>query len=136
MQLIEKISAEQLRLTAQFSTGDTVRVHVRIREGDKERTQVFEGVVIRMRRGGTSASFTVRKISYGVGVERLFPLHAPSIERVETVTAGKVRRARLFFLRARRGKKARLKEADVRTRGARLATSTPQGGGATSAANS
>ena len=114
MSLLAKIAAEQVRLVPHFCTGDTVRVHVRIREGDKERTQVFEGVVIGMRRGGSSASFTVRKISYGTGVERLFPLHAPCIEKVERVTAGRVRRARLFFLRARRGKKARLKEADVR----------------------
>ena len=92
-----------------FRTGDTVRVHVRIREGDKERTQVFEGVVIRRRRGGSSGSFTVRKVSYGVGVERIFPLDSPSVERVEIKSRGHVRRARLYFLRDLRGKKARLR---------------------------
>ncbi len=92
-----------------FRTGDTVRVHVRIREGDKERTQVFEGVVIRRRRGGSSGSFTVRKVSYGVGVERIFPLDSPSVEKMEIKSRGHVRRSRLYFLRDLRGKKARLR---------------------------
>ncbi len=92
-----------------FSSGDTVRVHVKIREGDKERTQVFEGVVIRRRKGGASASFTVRKISYGVGVERIFPVESPIVEKVEIKSRGHVRRSRLYYLRDLRGKKARLR---------------------------
>ncbi len=92
-----------------FRSGDTVRVHVKIREGDKERTQVFEGVVIRLRRGGASGSFTVRKISYGVGVERIFPIDSPSVEKVEIKARGHVRRARLYYLRDLKGKKARLR---------------------------
>jgi large subunit ribosomal protein L19 len=92
-----------------FRSGDTVRVHVKIREGDKERTQVFEGVVIRRRRGGSSASFTVRKVSYGVGVERIFPTDSPSVEKLEIKSRGHVRRSRLYFLRDLRGKKARLR---------------------------
>ena len=92
-----------------FRSGDTVRVHVKIREGEKERTQVFEGVVIRRRRGGASASFTVRKVSYGVGVERIFPIESPIVERVEIKSRGHVRRSRLYYLRNLRGKKARLR---------------------------
>jgi large subunit ribosomal protein L19 len=92
-----------------FRPGDTVRVHVRIREGDKERTQIFEGVVIRRRRGGASATFTVRKVSYGVGVERIFPVESPAVEKIEIKSRGHVRRARLYYLRALRGKKARLR---------------------------
>jgi large subunit ribosomal protein L19 len=92
-----------------FRPGDTVRVHVRIREGDKERTQVFEGVVIRRRGGGASATFTVRKVSYGVGVERIFPVESPAVEKVEIKSRGHVRRARLYYLRALRGKRARLR---------------------------
>jgi large subunit ribosomal protein L19 len=92
-----------------FRSGDTVRVHVRIREGDKQRTQVFEGVVIRRRKGGSSASFTVRKVSYGVGVERVFPVESPVVEKVEIKSRGHVRRSRLYYLRDLRGKKARLR---------------------------
>ena len=92
-----------------FRSGDTVRVHVKIREGDKERTQVFEGVVIRRRRGGSSGSFTVRKVSYGVGVERIFPIDSPTVEKLEIKSRGHVRRSRLYFLRDLRGKKARLR---------------------------
>ena len=92
-----------------FRPGDTVRVHVRVKEGDKERTQVFEGVVIRKRRGGSSASFTVRKVSYGVGVERIFPVESPSVQKVEIKSRGHVRRSRLYYLRDLRGKKARLR---------------------------
>jgi large subunit ribosomal protein L19 len=92
-----------------FRSGDTVRVHVKIREGDKERTQVFEGVVIRRRRGGNSASFTVRKISYGVGVERIFPLVSPNVQKIEIKSRGHVRRSRLYYLRDLEGKKARLR---------------------------
>ena len=114
MGIIEKIEEEQLRHSTNFRSGDNVRVHVRIKEGDKERIQVFEGVVIALCRGANRGSFTVRKVSYGVGVERVFPLHSPSVEKVEVVSSGKVRRARLFYLRDRRGKAARLKERDTR----------------------
>jgi large subunit ribosomal protein L19 len=92
-----------------FRPGDTVRVHVKITEGDKERIQVFEGVVIRRRGRGVSATFTVRKVSYGVGVERIFPVESPSVTKVEIKSRGHVRRARLYYLRELRGKKARLR---------------------------
>jgi large subunit ribosomal protein L19 len=93
-----------------FRVGDTVRVHVRIVEGDKERVQAFEGVVIRRRRGGNRSTFTVRKISYGVGVERTFPYFSPRVEKVDLMSRGRVRRARLYYLRERTGKAARIKE--------------------------
>ena len=93
-----------------FRAGDTLRVNVRVKEGDKERLQAFEGVVIRKRGGGASASFTVRRISYGVGVERTFPLHSPRIERVEVARRSRVRRSKLYYLRGLAGKAARLKE--------------------------
>ncbi len=96
--------------TPAFRTGDTVKVHIRIVEGDKERIQVFQGVVVRRRRGTMGASFTVRKISHGVGVEKTFVLHSPRYEKVELVTEGRVRRSRLFYLRKLRGKSARIKE--------------------------
>lgn len=92
-----------------FRSGDAVRVHVKIREGEKERIQVFEGVVIRRRGAGVSATFTVRKISYGVGVERVFPVESPAVAKVEIKSRGHVRRSRIYFLRERRGKKARLR---------------------------
>jgi large subunit ribosomal protein L19 len=95
-----------------FRVGDTVRVHTKISEGDKERIQIFEGVVIRRRRGHLSSTFTVRKVSYGVGVERIFPVYSPRIEKIEVVTSGQVRRARLFYLRELQGKAARLKSAE------------------------
>jgi len=98
-----------------FRAGDTLRVHVRIREGDKERIQVFEGVVIRRKRAGTSSSFTVRKLSYGVGVERQFPLYSPLIAKIEVKSRGKVRRSRLFYLRELRGKAARIKDRSEST---------------------
>lgn len=94
----------------EFRPGDTVRVHVRIREGDKERIQVYEGVVIRRKRGGIGATFTVRKVSYGVGVERIFPLRSPMVARIEVKARGKVRRSRLFYLRERTGKAARIRD--------------------------
>ncbi len=94
-----------------FRPGDTVRVHVKIKEGDKYRIQVFEGVVIVLKNNGLSSTFTVRKVSSGYGIERIFPLHSPIIEKLEVVKSGKVRRARLYYLRGRRGKAARLKEA-------------------------
>ncbi len=113
MSILQKIEQENTRREANFRTGDTVRVHVKIKEGDKERVQVFEGVVISLRRGGNRSTFTVRKVSYGVGVERIFPLHSPAIDNVELVTSGKVRRARLYYLRARKGKAARLRERET-----------------------
>lgn len=97
-----------------FRVGDTVRVHVRIVEGDKERLQAFEGVVIRRRRGGNRGTFTVRKVSYGVGVERTFPYTSPRVEKVDVIAKGRVRRARLYYLRERAGKAARIRE-QVRT---------------------
>jgi len=106
---IAAIEQAQLRELPPFRVGDTVRVHFRIREGEKERVQVFEGVVIRRRGGDVRSTFTVRKVSYGVGVERIFPMHSPRIERVEIAARGHVRRARLYYLRDLRGKKARLR---------------------------
>ncbi len=94
----------------EFRAGDTVRLHVRVREGDKQRIQIFQGVVIARRGGGTRESFTVRKISGGVGVERVFPLHSPSLDKIEVVRHGKVRRAKLYYLRELRGKAARIEE--------------------------
>ena len=110
MNLVDVVERENARRDLPpFRPGDTVRVHVRVREGDKERTQVFEGVVIRRRRGGGSASFTVRKVSYGVGVERIFPVESPAVQKVEIKSRGHVRRSRLYYLRERSGKKARLR---------------------------
>jgi len=110
-QLIQALTQEQLRSDLpSFRPGDTVRVHVKIVEGTRERVQVFEGVVIKRRGGGVSETFTVRKISYGVGVERAFPLHTPKIEKIEVMRRGKVRRAKLYYLRNLRGKAARIKE--------------------------
>lgn len=107
----DMLEREQMRMDIpDFSAGDTVRVHVRIKEGEKERLQIFEGVVLRRRGSGMGATFTVRKISYGVGVERIFPLHAPVIDRVEVVTRGKVRQGRIYYLRGLRGRAARIKE--------------------------
>jgi len=111
MNILEMLEKEQMRTDIPaFRPGDTVKVHARIKEGEKERIQVFQGVVIRKRKGNTGASFTVRKISYGIGVERIFPLHSPSIEKIEVVTRGKVRRGRIYYLRKLRGKAARIKE--------------------------
>ena len=111
MERVDQLAREQMRADLpQFRPGDTVEVHVRIVEGDKERIQVFKGVVIRKRGALTGASFTVRKVSYGVGVERIFPLHSPSIDQVVVLTRGDVNRSRLYYLRERRGKAARIKE--------------------------
>jgi large subunit ribosomal protein L19 len=111
MNIMEALEKEQMRVDIpDFKPGDTVRVHAKIKEGEKERIQVFQGVVICKRKGNTSATFTVRKVSYGIGVERIFPLHSPVIDRVEVVTKGKVRRGRLYYLRNLRGKAARIKE--------------------------
>jgi large subunit ribosomal protein L19 len=111
MDIIENIEKEQMRLDIpDFKPGDTVRVHAKIKEGDKERIQVFQGAVIRKRKGRTGATFTVRKVSYGIGVEKIFPLHSPNIEKVEIISRGKVRRSRLYYMRQLRGKAARIKE--------------------------
>jgi large subunit ribosomal protein L19 len=111
MEKIQQIEKEQMRLDhPDFGPGDNVKVHVKIREGEKERIQVFQGVVISKRKGNTNATFTVRKVSYGVGVERIFPLHSPAIDKIEVVTRGRVRRAKIYYLRKLRGKAARIKE--------------------------
>ena len=111
MERVDQLAREQMRADLpQFRPGDTVEVHVRIVEGDKERIQVFKGVVIRKRGALSGASFTVRKVSYGVGVERIFPLHSPSIDQVVVLTRGDVNRSRLYYLRERRGKAAHIKE--------------------------
>jgi large subunit ribosomal protein L19 len=111
MRAIEAVEGGQLKERPQMRWGDTVRVHVRVREGDKERIQVFEGIVIGMHRGGARATFTVRKVSFGQGVERIFPLHSPIIDKVDVVRSAQVRRAKLYYLRALKGKAARMKEA-------------------------
>ena len=107
---IEQIDASQFD-TAVVAIGDTVRVHLKVKEGNRERIQVFEGTVIAKKHGGLEETFTVRRVSYGVGVEKVFPVHAPSIEKIETVRHGKVRRAKLYYLRDRVGKSAKIKEA-------------------------
>jgi len=113
--IIERIDREQMRYDMpDFRPGDSVKVHIRIIEGNKERVQIFEGVVIRRRRGNMGATFTVRKISHGVGVEKTFALHSPRLEKVEIVTRGKVRRSRLYYLRGLRGKASRIKAKDLR----------------------
>ena len=107
---MEAVEREQLRTDLpDFRVGDTIRVHVKIVEGEKERIQPFEGVVIRKKKGGIRSSFTVRKISYGVGVERIFPAHSPRVDRVDVINRGKVRRAKLFYLRGLKGKAARIR---------------------------
>jgi large subunit ribosomal protein L19 len=110
MTAIESIEQGQLTERPRMKAGDTVRVHVRVKEGDKERIQIFEGVIINLRRGGVRSSFTVRKVSFGQGVERIFPMHSPSIQKVDVVRSAKVRRAKLYFLRELKGKAARMKE--------------------------
>ncbi|MBQ9451701.1 MAG: 50S ribosomal protein L19 [Desulfovibrio sp.] len=110
MDIIKKIEQENQRMDMPvFRSGDTVKVHLRIVEGEKERIQVFQGNVIRIKRGTTNATFTVRKISDGVGVERIFPINSPFIDHVELVSQGRVRRSRLYFLRNLKGKAARIK---------------------------
>jgi large subunit ribosomal protein L19 len=111
MNLVQAITQEQLRNDLpNFRPGDTLKVHVKVIEGTRERIQLFEGVVIKRRGGGISETFTVRKISYGVGVERTFPVHSPKLEKIEVARRGKVRRAKLYYLRSLRGKAARIKE--------------------------
>jgi len=112
---IDAIEKSQMRDSTPFRVGDTINVHFRIREGEKERVQVFKGVVIRKSGGGAGATFTVRKVSGGVGVERIFPIHSPRIEKIEVTARGHVRRSRLFYLRDLRGKKARLRERQRQT---------------------
>lgn len=110
MNPMELVEREQLRTDLpDFRVGDTVRVHVKIIEGEKERVQLFEGVVIRKKKGGIHSTFTVRKISYGIGVERIFPTHSPRIDRIELLSRGKVRRSKLFYLRGLKGKAARIR---------------------------
>jgi len=123
MDAIRLVEAGQLKKDRNgFAPGDTVRVHVKVVEGEKERLQAFEGVVIRKRGDGVRASFTVRRISYGVGVERTFPLHSPRIERVEVVRRSRVRRSKLYYLRGLAGKAARLREKRV----AQIPTTVPE----------
>ena len=125
MDLLRAVDSPQMRTDLpHFRAGDTVRVHVKIKEGEKYRIQVFEGVVIARKNNGISSTFTVRKVSLGYGIERIFPLHSPIIEKLEVVRSGKVRRARLYYLRSRRGKAARLKEA---ARTERKPKTTPEG---------
>ncbi len=110
MNVIDHVEREQMAARPALKSGETVRVHVKVREGDKERIQVFEGIVIAMHRAGARSTFTVRKVSFGQGVERIFPLHSPVIDKIEVVRAARVRRAKLYFLRALKGKAARMKE--------------------------
>ena len=111
MKKIELLEKENIRLDLpNFNAGDTVKVHVKIKEGEKERIQAFQGVVISKRRGSSHATFTVRKVSYGIGVERIFPMHSPIIDKIEILTRGRVRRAKIYYLRKLRGKAARIKE--------------------------
>ncbi|MFW6202192.1 MAG: 50S ribosomal protein L19 [Gemmatimonadota bacterium] len=111
MDILQEVQKEQIRDDLpDFGAGDTVRVNVRVREGDKERLQAFEGVCIARKGGGVSETFTVRKVSAGIGVERIFPLHSPMIESLEVVRRGKVRRAKLYYLRKLRGKATRIRE--------------------------
>jgi large subunit ribosomal protein L19 len=107
---LNQIQKESMR---HFGPGDTVKVHVKIKEGEKERVQVFQGVVISKRKGTVNATFTVRKVSYGVGVERIFPLHSPVISKIEVISRGRVRRAKIYYLRKLRGRAARLKERRI-----------------------
>ena len=117
MNRLDNVESTQLRENIPaFQSGDTVKVHVRIQEGNKERLQVFEGVVIARKHGGSRESITVRKVSFGVGVERIFPLHATVIDHIDVVRRGKVRRAKLYYLRDLRGKAARIKEKDTRNK--------------------
>jgi large subunit ribosomal protein L19 len=111
MQTIEQLEKEMMRLDLpDFAAGDTVNVNVKIKEGEKERIQAFKGVVISKRKGLTNATFTVRKVSYGIGVERIFPLHSPIIDKIEIVSRGRVRQSKIYYLRKLRGKAARIKE--------------------------
>ena len=113
MNRLERIQRSLVRKSVpSFEIGDTVRVHVKVVEGEKERVQVYEGVVISRKGGRNSETFTVRKVSYGVGVERIFPVHSPAVSRVDVIRQGKVRRAKLYYLRGRKGKKAKIRERE------------------------
>jgi large subunit ribosomal protein L19 len=115
MNRLDSVEADYLKSDVpEFRSGDTVRIHVRVVEGDKERIQIFQGVVIARRGGGTRETFTVRKISGGIGVERIFPLHSPVVDKIELVRPGKVRRAKVYYLRDLRGKAARIEERQDR----------------------
>jgi large subunit ribosomal protein L19 len=122
MNRLDAIEQTQLRDNIPaFQSGDTVKVHVRIKEGNKERIQIFEGIVIARKHGGARETVTVRKVSFGVGVERIFPLHATVVDHIDVVRRGRVRRAKLYYLRELRGKAARIKEKDTRNKGAKAA---------------
>src|ERR1700693_2700507 len=111
---IDMVEQSQITERPRMKSGDTVKVHVKVREGDKERIQIFEGIIIGLHRGGARASFTVRKVSFGQGVERIFPMHSPIIAKVGGVRAARVRRAKLYFLRDLKGKAARMKESTTK----------------------
>ena len=111
MDLIKELTKSQVKDMPAVQVGDTVKVHVKVKEGARERIQVYEGIVIAKKHGGIEETITVRRVSYGIGVEKVFPLHAPSVEKVEVVRRGKVRRAKLYYLRDRVGKAAKVKEA-------------------------
>ncbi len=115
MDAIDVVEKSQVTQRPPMRSGDTVRVHVKVREGDKERVQIFEGIVIGLHRGGTRATFTVRKVSFGQGVERIFPLHSPVIQKVDVIRSARVRRAKLYYLRALKGKAARMKDSGRKT---------------------
>lgn len=118
MNKLDSVEKTQMKeSTPTFQPGDTLRVHVRIKEGNKERLQIFEGIVIAKKHGGVRETITVRKVSFGVGVERIFPLHATVIDHIDVIRHGKVRRAKLYYLRDLRGKAARIKERDTRAKG-------------------
>ena len=119
LDIVEKTQIKES--TPGFKPGDTLRVHVRIKEGNKERLQAFEGICIARKHGGVRESITVRKVSFGVGVERIFPLHATVIDHIDVIRRGKVRRAKLYYLRDLRGKAARIKELDTRAKGKKAA---------------
>ena len=110
MDLIKELTKSQIKEMPAVNVGDTVKVHVKVKEGARERIQVFEGIVIAKKHGGIEETITVRRISYGIGVEKVFPIHSPSIDHIEVVRNGKVRRAKLYYLRGRVGKSAKLKE--------------------------
>ena len=114
MSAIELVENTQLTERPAMKSGDTVRVHVKVREGDKERIQIFEGIIIGLHRGGARASFTVRKVSFGQGVERIFPMHSPTIAKVDVIRSARVRRAKLYYLRELKGKAARMKETTAK----------------------
>ncbi len=113
--ILRELTSDQLKTDLpEFGAGDTVRIHVRVIEGDKERTQIFEGTVIQRRGNGIQETFTVRKISQGIAIERIFPMHSPRIAKIERLREGRVRRARLFYLRGRKGRAARIREKQAR----------------------